>query len=413
MSTATQEHDQERNAIADARRWLSSGLAELTGFDDGPPLGPPLGFFGRLDALTDRLSVASESIGSRVVLDGPATLVERAQVMGLRRRGQISCGGATRLVRAADGWFAVSLARPDDVDLVPAWLGVAPGGPGADAWDAVHRRSGEMAVDEVIERGTLVGLPIAALPSGPGSIVDASPIGPMPLRQRSTVIRREPIRQRVFNRAVTRGAGVELRALDAKVVDLSSMWAGPLCAALLSEAGADVTKVELSGRPDGARNGPATLYERLNGTKHLLELDVRSTDGVRQLERLLRGADVVIESSRPRALWNLGIDAERLLADPDGPTVWVSITGHGRTGPEGERVAFGDDAAVGGGLVAWDGDRPCFCADAIADPLTGLVAAAAALEALAQGTPTLLDVAMVAVAAWFAGPTLPMSTAEA
>jgi hypothetical protein len=83
----------------------------------------------------------------------------------------------------------------------------------------------------------------------------------------------------------------------------------------------------------------------------------------------------------------------------------VSITGHGRDG-DATRVAFGDDAAVAGGLVVTDAGGPWFCADAVADPLAGLAAAAACVEALASGGRRLLDVAMSTVAASAAGPTL-------
>jgi hypothetical protein len=85
--------------------------------------------------------------------------------------------------------------------------------------------------------------------------------------------------------------------------------------------------------------------------------------------------------------------------------VWLSITGHGL---DVDRVAFGDDAAVAGGLVVRDEDGPCFCVDAVADPLAGLVGAAAVLDALATDRRGLIDVSMAAVAASFAGPTLPM-----
>ena len=115
----------------------------------------------------------------------------------------------------------------------------------------------------------------------------------------------------------------------------------------------------------------------------------------------------MIEASRPRALEQLGIDATALITG-DGPRAWVSITGHGRTGPEREWVAFGDDAAVAGRLVAWDDVGPVFCADAIADPTTGVVATVAALEALAAGGRHLLDVPLAGVAAHLAGPTLPV-----
>ena len=55
-----------------------------------------------------------------------------------------------------------------------------------------------------------------------------------------------------------------------------------------------------------------------------------------------------------------------------GSAVWVSITGYGRDGPAAQRVAFGDDAAVAGGLIGGDRTDPVFCADAVADPLAGL-----------------------------------------
>jgi crotonobetainyl-CoA:carnitine CoA-transferase CaiB-like acyl-CoA transferase len=86
--------------------------------------------------------------------------------------------------------------------------------------------------------------------------------------------------------------------------------------------------------------------------------------------------------------------------------VWVSITGYGTSRPERDRVAFGDDAAVAGGLVAWCSGQPVFCADAIADALTAFVAARAVVDALARGGRWLLDVSMASVAQAFAGPTV-------
>jgi crotonobetainyl-CoA:carnitine CoA-transferase CaiB-like acyl-CoA transferase len=128
---------------------------------------------------------------------------------------------------------------------------------------------------------------------------------------------------------------------------------------------------------------------------------------VAALHELVATADVVLEASRPRALEQVGIDATALITD-GGPRAWVSITGHGRTGPARDWVAFGDDAAVAGGLVVRDGEGPVFCADAVADPTTGLVAAVAALEALAAGGRQLIDVPLAGVAAHLAGPTLPV-----
>ena len=70
-------------------------------------------------------------------------------------------------------------------------------------------------------------------------------------------------------------------------------------------------------------------------------------------------------------------------------------------------MAFGDDAAAAGGLVTWNGADPLFCSDAVADPLTGLVAASACVSALRSGERWFLDVSMAAVCAGLGGPTLP------
>ena len=86
----------------------------------------------------------------------------------------------------------------------------------------------------------------------------------------------------------------------------------------------------------------------------------------------------------------------------------MSITGYGRSGEDANRVAFGDDAAAAGGLVTWTDDGPLFCADAVADPLTGLTAAGACVDALLSGGRRLLDISMAAVSAHLVGgPTLP------
>jgi crotonobetainyl-CoA:carnitine CoA-transferase CaiB-like acyl-CoA transferase len=183
------------------------------------------------------------------------------------------------------------------------------------------------------------------------------------------------------------------------VVDLSSLWAGPLCARLLRQRGATVVKVESWRRPDGARRGPAAFFDLMHAGARSVALDFTTAAGRDALRSLVAHADVVIEASRPRALQQLGIDAPALLGE-GGPRVWVSITGYGR---DRDRVAFGDDAAAAGGLVAWDEHGPCFAADAIADPLAGVAAAAAVTRSLAGGGRWLLDVSMARVAAHVIG----------
>jgi crotonobetainyl-CoA:carnitine CoA-transferase CaiB-like acyl-CoA transferase len=169
-----------------------------------------------------------------------------------------------------------------------------------------------------------------------------------------------------------------------------------------------VVKVESTRRPDGARRGPARFFSRLNGGKASVALDLTSTVGRQQLGELVAGADVVITGSRPRALEQLGLDPEEAVAG--GRTrLWLSITGYGTEGGSGTRVAFGDDAAVAGGLVARDRRGPCFLADAVADPLCGLASAVAALGALADGGAWVLDASMADIAGGLTGPAVAVS----
>jgi hypothetical protein len=330
----------------------------------------------RLRAIGDVL----DGLAGGCLPDVLGLLTERAALLGLTRRGDVSCGGSTRLLRAHDGLVAVALARPEDNDAVAAWLecDADPENPWPVVADVVPTRR----ADELVDRATLLGLPVAALPEGPDAISSAAP----------------PFEGLPVGAAGFGDAGG--LAASFTVVELGSLWAAPLCGRLLRLAGGSVVKVESRSRPDGARLHPA-FYRRMNEGKEEAVVDLA------ELSSLVASADVVIEGSRPRALQQLGIVAEDLLAARAGPSVWVSITGHGRTGDAAMRVAFGDDAAVGGGLVVWDDRGPCFCADAVADPLSGIVAAAAALVALQSGRRWLLDVSMSGVASHFAGPTLP------
>jgi crotonobetainyl-CoA:carnitine CoA-transferase CaiB-like acyl-CoA transferase len=158
-------------------------------------------------------------------------------------------------------------------------------------------------------------------------------------------------------------------------------------------------KVESTGRPDGARVGDAMMFHRLHSGHDLVSLDFESSTDLAALNRIIDSADVVLESSRPRALRQLGISAENFVALRPGRT-WVSITGYGRSEESYNLVAFGDDAAVAAGLVAYDDGRPVFCADAIADPLTGLYATIAALGSMSNGGGHLVDVTLRGSAAF-------------
>jgi crotonobetainyl-CoA:carnitine CoA-transferase CaiB-like acyl-CoA transferase len=175
------------------------------------------------------------------------------------------------------------------------------------------------------------------------------------------------------------------------VVDLSSLWAGPLCTRILRDAGARVVKVESTRRPDGARAGTTLFFDLMHAGKESVALDFSTGDGRRALRALVDAADVVVESSRPRALEQLGIDAR------EHPGIWLGISGYGRAAPGRDWVAFGDDAAVAGGIAALTGQPggpPLFCADAYADPVSGLFGAIAVLACLAGDEAWLVDLSM-------------------
>jgi hypothetical protein len=335
--------------------WASSGAMALTGHPDGPPLvstGPAVALRGALLAL--------QALSPGTALPGLALLSERAALTGAGRQGSRSCGGASRLLPAADGQVAVTLARPDDVDLVPA---LVEGEVTGDPWDAVTSWLARHSTAKAAERLALLGIPYGVAGEATAELPWLTTH-----EQLAAPVHRTPV-----------------------VLNLGALWAGPLCASLLGATGCRVVKVEDVRRPDGARRGPAAFFAQLNAGAEQVTLDLATAAGREQLGELIASADVVLEGSRPRALQQLGFVAHELVETHPGLT-WVSITGHGRAS---DRVGFGDDAAVAGGLVR-DG---CFVGDAIADPMTGVHAALAARAGLLRGGSRLVDVALSRVAA--------------
>lgn len=277
----------------------------------------------------------------------------------------------------------MNLPRPDDLELLPAWLGLDLGWTDVP-WDAIASAIADRRTDAVVSSGQELGLAVAALG---GASIDEQ----LAFRGTGPVARPWLVR-----RAGERGDRTSLEG--ALVVDLSSLWAGPSCARLLGRGGARIVKVESTTRPDGSRAGDPGFHRWLHEGHEAIDLDFTSDGGRVALLALLRGADIVIEGSRPRAFDRLGIDPTTVLAQGRG-AVWISITGYGRCGPWRDRVAFGDDAAVAAGLVAEGSDgAPEFVGDAIADPLTGIVAAALVAGAVRSGGGLHIDVSLREVA---------------
>ncbi len=346
-----------------------SGAMHLTGPASGPPAVSPAGIVRPLLGLSDALASATGRLGTEVRVDPVALAAQRAAFTGFGRSGSRSAGGYAQMVRARDGWVALNLPRPADVAMLPALVGAAVEG---DDWAEIERRLASMESERVVETGSLLGLALAvagatAAPDQPWSVHCEAPVRPRDGRA--------PV-----------------------VVDLTSLWAGPLAGGLLAAAGCRVLKVESVARPDGARRGPATFFELLNHKKEPVSLGLPAPEALDRLRELIVGADLVLEASRPRVMQQWGISPTEVVA---AGTAWLSITGHGRRGRHVNRVAFGDDAAASGGLVV-PGDPPMFVGDAIADPIAGLAAAAVAADLLADGRAALVDVSLASASAWVA-----------
>ncbi len=342
-----------------ALAWRRAGLLGLSGEKNGPARIVPLPLATFVDGAI--LALKSLSTAPEILpISGSLLLGERARLRNLSRNGRASSSGHCRLIDAKQGRFALNLARDDDWTLLEAWLEEP-----AATWDDVSRIAMSRDAATLVQRGAEMGLAIS-LDQIPGS-------------------------KRWF--AETSFSSVQSGRTKPLVVDLSSLWAGPLASNLLQDMGAHVVKVESISRPDGARRGNAEFYHVLNGGKPCAAFDFSTADGRGDLRKLLGAADIVIEGSRPRALRQLGIDAEQLLAQKPGK-VWLRL---GAYGDDETRIGFGEDIGVAAGLStimerAWG--EPFFVGDAIADPVSGILAALAAWTKWQAGGGSLIRLSM-------------------
>jgi alpha-methylacyl-CoA racemase len=197
-----------------------------------------------------------------------------------------------------------------------------------------------------------------------------------------------------------------------RVLDLSRLLPGGFCSLLLADFGADVVKVEDTGMGDYIRWSPphydgahesarSALFLALNRNKRSIRLDLKHERGREVLLRLVREADVVLESFRPGVLDRLGVGYERLREENPG-LVYCAISGYGQDGPK--RDASGHDMNYLGliGLLGLTGERggePVQAAGQIADVGGGaLMAAFGIMAALREregsGLGQLVDVSM-------------------
>lgn len=301
----------------------------------------------------------------------PATVLQRTEGLPVATDRRVSVNGSCRLLQARDGWIALNLPRAGDHDLVPALLGRPLH---RDTWSDVIDEAASWDADALLAQAHLLGLA-------------ASRVGETAPPKRG-LDRWED------------GNGKARRWVRApRVLDLSALWAGPLSSTVLAWAGCEVVRVDGRSPPDRFGQEPRPGIGRLDDGKHILHLALDQSSGRRQLHALLAQSDVVITGMRRRAIDALGI-REAIASAGTDRIVWLAITAHGLAGTGGDRIGLGDDCAAAGGLVDWTpAGRPQFIGDAIADPLTGLRAAAMVLRALARGEGGMLDIALAATSA--------------
>jgi crotonobetainyl-CoA:carnitine CoA-transferase CaiB-like acyl-CoA transferase len=175
-----------------------------------------------------------------------------------------------------------------------------------------------------------------------------------------------------------------------RVIDAATILAGPLCARILGDYGADVVKVEHPSRGDsmrghGYRKGDVPLWwKEISRNKRTVAVDLRSEDGGRVFRDLVASADVVIENFRPGTLERWGLGPERLRKSNPGLVV-VRLTGFGQVGPYSSRPGFGTLAEAMSGFAHLTGDPdrpPTLPAFGLADSICGIAASSAVMMAL-------------------------------
>jgi crotonobetainyl-CoA:carnitine CoA-transferase CaiB-like acyl-CoA transferase len=182
-----------------------------------------------------------------------------------------------------------------------------------------------------------------------------------------------------------------------RVIDLSQVYAGPTCARVMAELGADVIKVEAVQRLDVTRHliltdndhggqpwNRACYFAARNAGKRGITLNLASERGVELLKGLLQQSDVLVESFTPRVMKAFGLTYEAVRqVKPD--IIMISMSGYGQTGPQADYSAYGMGLEPASGisrLTGYRGGPPLRSGISFTDPIAGMLAAGAVLAAL-------------------------------
>ena len=173
------------------------------------------------------------------------------------------------------------------------------------------------------------------------------------------------------------------------VLDVASMLAGPYCATLLGDLGAEVIKLEPPRGDETRRFGPrrgtdSGVFVGVNRNKRSLRVDLRTDDGQEVLARLVQWADIVVDNLRPQARASLGLDHETLRAQ-NPRVISVSLSSFGPDGPYAGRAGIDPVAQALTGFMSVTGPRggePTKAGPPVGDATASLLATVGALAAL-------------------------------
>jgi crotonobetainyl-CoA:carnitine CoA-transferase CaiB-like acyl-CoA transferase len=203
---------------------------------------------------------------------------------------------------------------------------------------------------------------------------------------------------------------------DIRVLDISTVLAGPNCARYFADFGADVIKVE---RPDTGdslrgmawrdpRDGSGLWWKLVNRNKRNIALDLKNIDDRELFLQLLDDANVLVENFRPGTLERLDLHPDMLIAR-NPKLVVVRVSGFGQDGPYAKRPGFASIAESMAGLAAISGEPdgpPMLPAIALTDEVTGITAAFAAMVALHSGVGQVVDVNLLTTIFQMMGPVI-------
>ena len=201
---------------------------------------------------------------------------------------------------------------------------------------------------------------------------------------------------------------------DLRVIDLSTVLAGPNCARYFADFGADVIKIEKPGEGDSLRgmawkdprDGTGLWWKLVNRNKRNIALDLKLDADREIFLKLIDHANVLVENFRPGTLERLGIGPDVLLKR-NNKLVITRVTGFGQTGPYKDRPGFASIAESMSGLAAISGEPdgpPMLPPIALTDELTGVVAAFATMVALHSKVGQVVDVNLLETMFQMMGP---------